>query len=104
MTTSPVEFQVESPLLTADEAAHYLRISIRALHRLVRLRKLPCVSETRRDRRFFKTTLDAYIESINTPQTLQSLDIPSKSPLSLASRCLTDLPSLIDWTNRTASL
>lgn len=66
------QFSVESPLFTPEEAAQYLRISVRKIHQLVRSNKLRCVQESRRDRRFTLAHMDTYIDSV---------DIVPSSPL-----------------------
>jgi excisionase family DNA binding protein len=53
-------------LLSAQEAALVLRISVKTVHKLVRENKLSCVQVTARERRFTHEQVQEYIRSQST--------------------------------------
>jgi transcriptional repressor of dcmA and dcmR len=62
----------ENGLMTLDEAAAYLGVAKITLRRWTRDGQLPCVRVgTRRDRRFRKQDLDAYIANCDAQQSKQ---------------------------------
>jgi len=54
---------VLSPLYTPEQAAEYLGIKVKTLHRLVREGKLACIQVTPRDRKFTEAQIQDFIES-----------------------------------------
>lgn len=73
----------ESPLLTAEEAAAYLRIPLKLLHRLVRQKRITCLEYSKKNRRFKTEWLDEFINRNHTSPLPKSLD--SKPPQGLTS-------------------
>jgi excisionase family DNA binding protein len=65
MANDPARLALPS-LLTAEDVAATLGISVKTVHKLVREGKLPCVQVTARERRFTPQQVQQYIDSQST--------------------------------------
>jgi excisionase family DNA binding protein len=66
-------------LLTAEDVAAILGISVKTVHKLVREKKLACVQVTSRDRRFTREQIQEYIQSQSTSVRVDKKPAPAVS-------------------------
>jgi excisionase family DNA binding protein len=76
-----LNIQVMTVLLDPREVAAVLKVPVKAVHKLVREGKLPCVQVTARQRRFTHEQIQEYIRSQSTPVRVDKKDPrPVQSP------------------------
>jgi hypothetical protein len=78
----PTEYGADTrlpALLRACDVAQILRISVKAIHKLVREKKLYCVQVTSRERRFTPEQVQEYISAHSTEARVDKKPAPTVS-------------------------
>ncbi len=89
--------------LTPEQVAELLNIQVRAVHRLVRNKKLGCIQVDSKNRRFTKEQVEEFVQrqSVDIPKPVdtsatQSLPFPRKGGANSTSHRADDLASIAE--------